>query len=114
MEPPSLRPPSTLAPAPLADLRLSSLASTPIASSYTFSAIGIIVSISASVLGPPCTLQPPPDDARVGCTVDIFVRTVDPMKEPLVTVNIVLSILAVDYPVDKLCFSLITFVPYTA
>ena len=66
MEPPSRRPPSTLAPAPLADLRLSSPASTPIASSYTFSAIGIIVSIIASVLGPPCTLQPPPDDARVG------------------------------------------------
>jgi len=34
--------------------------------------------------------------------VDIFVSTVDPMKEPpLVTANTVLSILAVDYPVDK-------------
>ncbi|XP_038691279.1 probable cellulose synthase A catalytic subunit 5 [UDP-forming] [Tripterygium wilfordii] len=34
--------------------------------------------------------------------VDIFVTTVDPTKEPpLVTANTVLSILAVDYPVDK-------------
>ncbi|MCO5583231.1 hypothetical protein L7F22_037139 [Adiantum nelumboides] len=38
--------------------------------------------------------------------VDVFVSTVDPMKEPpLVTANTVLSILAVDYPVDKVsCF----------
>ncbi|GAV63561.1 Cellulose_synt domain-containing protein [Cephalotus follicularis] len=36
------------------------------------------------------------------CPVDIFVSTVDPLKEPpLVTANTVLSILAVDYPVDK-------------
>ncbi|CAA7406931.1 unnamed protein product [Spirodela intermedia] len=35
-------------------------------------------------------------------SVDIFVSTVDPLKEPpLVTANTVLSILAVDYPVDK-------------
>ncbi|KAE8728997.1 putative cellulose synthase A catalytic subunit 2 [Hibiscus syriacus] len=34
--------------------------------------------------------------------VDIFVSTVDPLKEPpLVTANTVLSIFAVDYPVDK-------------
>lgn len=34
--------------------------------------------------------------------VDIFVTTVDPMKEPpIVTANTVLSILAVDYPVEK-------------
>ena len=34
--------------------------------------------------------------------VDIFVTIVDPLKEsPLVTTNTVLSILAVDYPVDK-------------
>lgn len=34
--------------------------------------------------------------------VDIFVSTVDPLKEPpIVTANTVLSILAVDYPVDK-------------
>uniref|UniRef100_A0A6N2L0N6 Cellulose synthase n=1 Tax=Salix viminalis TaxID=40686 RepID=A0A6N2L0N6_SALVM len=34
--------------------------------------------------------------------IDIFVSTVDPMKEPpIVTANTVLSILAVDYPVDK-------------
>ncbi|KMT18829.1 hypothetical protein BVRB_2g029350 [Beta vulgaris subsp. vulgaris] len=34
--------------------------------------------------------------------VDIFVSTVDPMKEPpLVTANTILSIMAVDYPVDK-------------
>ncbi|XP_050212468.1 cellulose synthase A catalytic subunit 5 [UDP-forming]-like [Mercurialis annua] len=34
--------------------------------------------------------------------VDIFVSTVDPMKEPpLITANTVLSILAVDYPVEK-------------
>ncbi|KAJ8762106.1 hypothetical protein K2173_007188 [Erythroxylum novogranatense] len=34
--------------------------------------------------------------------IDIFVSTVDPMKEPpLVTANTVLSILAVDYPVDR-------------
>lgn len=35
-------------------------------------------------------------------SVDIFVSTVDPMKEPpLITANTVLSILAVDYPIDK-------------
>jgi cellulose synthase/poly-beta-1,6-N-acetylglucosamine synthase-like glycosyltransferase len=34
--------------------------------------------------------------------VDIFVSTVDPLKEtPLVTENTVMSILIVDYPVDK-------------
>lgn len=34
--------------------------------------------------------------------VDFFVSTVDPLKEPpLVTANTVLSILAVDYPVNK-------------
>nr|APU87545.1 CesA5 [Plantago ovata] len=36
--------------------------------------------------------------------VDVFVSTVDPLKEPpLITANTVLSILAVDYPVDKVC-----------
>ncbi|KAK3028984.1 LOW QUALITY PROTEIN: hypothetical protein RJ639_038187 [Escallonia herrerae] len=36
------------------------------------------------------------------CPVDIYVSTVDPLKEPpLVTVNTVLSILAADYPTDK-------------
>ncbi|KAK6940041.1 Cellulose synthase [Dillenia turbinata] len=35
-------------------------------------------------------------------SIDIFVSTVDPAKEPpLITANTVLSILAVDYPVDK-------------
>ncbi|PIA41165.1 hypothetical protein AQUCO_02300159v1 [Aquilegia coerulea] len=35
--------------------------------------------------------------------IDIFVSTVDPSKEPpLITANTVLSILAVDYPVDKI------------
>ncbi|KAA8537922.1 hypothetical protein F0562_027498 [Nyssa sinensis] len=34
--------------------------------------------------------------------IDIFVSTVDPMKEPpLITANTVLSILSVDYPIDK-------------
>ncbi|KAJ0959665.1 hypothetical protein J5N97_000683 [Dioscorea zingiberensis] len=34
--------------------------------------------------------------------IDIFVSTVDPLKEPpLITANTVLSILAVDYPVNK-------------
>jgi cellulose synthase A len=34
--------------------------------------------------------------------VDVFVSTVDPMKEPpIVTANTILSILAVDYPVEK-------------
>lgn len=42
--------------------------------------------------GEPCQLAP----------VDFFVSTVDPMKEPpLITANTVLSILAVDYPVEK-------------
>lgn len=49
--------------------------------------------------------------------IDIFVSTADPEKEPpLVTANTVLSILAVDYPVEKLaCYlsddggSLVTF-----
>ncbi|KAL8536234.1 hypothetical protein ACS0TY_011748 [Phlomoides rotata] len=51
-------------------------------------------------------------------SVDIFVSTVDPSKEPpLVTANTVLSILAVDYPADKVsCYvsddgaSILTFV----
>ncbi|KAK1371592.1 Cellulose synthase [Heracleum sosnowskyi] len=35
-------------------------------------------------------------------SIDIFVSTVDPLKEPpLITANTILSILAVDYPVDK-------------
>lgn len=34
--------------------------------------------------------------------VDVFVSTADPEKEPpLVTANVLLSVLAVDYPVDK-------------
>jgi len=34
--------------------------------------------------------------------VDVFVSTVDPLKEPpIITANTVLSILSVDYPVDK-------------
>lgn len=42
--------------------------------------------------GEPCQLA----------AVDFFVSTVDPMKEPpLITANTVLSILAVDYPVEK-------------
>lgn len=42
--------------------------------------------------GKPCELS----------DIDIFVSTVDPMKEPpLITANTVLSILAVDYPVEK-------------
>ncbi|KAM0969145.1 hypothetical protein ACFX13_017705 [Malus domestica] len=37
------------------------------------------------------------------CPVDVFVSTVDPMKEPpLNTANTVLSILSMDYPVDKI------------
>ncbi|CAN6688720.1 unnamed protein product [Malus baccata var. baccata] len=36
--------------------------------------------------------------------VDVYVTTVDTAKEPpLITANTVLSILAVDYPVDKIC-----------
>jgi len=36
--------------------------------------------------------------------VDVYVSTVDPLKEPpIITANTVLSILAVDYPVDKVC-----------
>ncbi|CAI0475977.1 unnamed protein product [Linum tenue] len=42
--------------------------------------------------GEPCELAP----------VDFFVSTVDPLKEPpLITANTVLSILALDYPVEK-------------
>ena len=34
--------------------------------------------------------------------VDVFVSTADPQKEPpLVTANVILSVLAVDYPIDK-------------
>ncbi|CAN6554091.1 hypothetical protein ACFX13_004072 [Malus domestica] len=44
--------------------------------------------------GEPNTLSP----------VDVYVSTVDPLKEPpIITANTVLSILAVDYPVDKIC-----------
>ncbi|KAL5996936.1 Cellulose synthase A catalytic subunit 4 [UDP-forming] [Asimina triloba] len=36
------------------------------------------------------------------CPVDVFVSTVDPLKEPpIITANTVLSILSVDYPVEK-------------
>ncbi|KAF3324510.1 cellulose synthase A catalytic subunit 4 [Carex littledalei] len=41
-------------------------------------------------------------DESALAAVDFFVSTVDPLKEPpLITANTVLSILAVDYPVDK-------------
>jgi cellulose synthase A len=41
-------------------------------------------------------------DGSALAAVDFFVSTVDPLKEPpLITANTVLSILAVDYPVDK-------------
>ena len=37
------------------------------------------------------------------CAVDMYVSTVDPAKEPpLTTANTILSILAMDYPVDKI------------
>lgn len=49
--------------------------------------------------------QPSPDNPRGQSDlpgVDVFVSTADPEKEPpLVTANTILSILAVDYPVDK-------------
>ncbi|KAJ4749713.1 Cellulose synthase [Rhynchospora pubera] len=41
-------------------------------------------------------------DGSALAAVDFFVSTVDPLKEPpLITANTVLSILSVDYPVDK-------------
>ncbi|XP_058076287.1 probable cellulose synthase A catalytic subunit 2 [UDP-forming] isoform X2 [Magnolia sinica] len=44
----------------------------------------------------------PPGKKRQLACIDVFVSTADPLKEPpLVTVNSVLSILSVDYPVDK-------------
>ena len=34
--------------------------------------------------------------------VDVFVSTADPQKEPpLVTANVILSVLAVNYPIEK-------------
>ncbi|OIV97226.1 hypothetical protein TanjilG_27209 [Lupinus angustifolius] len=43
------------------------------------------------------------DEPNMLAPVDVFVSTVDPMKEPpLVTANTVLSILAMDYPVEKI------------
>jgi cellulose synthase A len=48
-----------------------------------------------------CRFEPEGKPSQLSA-VDIFVSTVDPLKEPpLVTANTVLSILAVDYPVDK-------------
>jgi cellulose synthase A len=42
--------------------------------------------------------------------VDFFVSTVDPLKEPpIITANTVLSILAVDYPVDRNGASMLCF-----
>jgi cellulose synthase A len=36
------------------------------------------------------------------CPIDIFVTTTDPLKEPpIVTANSVLSVLAIDYPAEK-------------
>ncbi|TQE09803.1 hypothetical protein C1H46_004577 [Malus baccata] len=52
------------------------------------------LSIRFKCEGEPNTLPP----------VDVYVTTVDPVKEPpIITANIVLFILAVDYPVDKIC-----------
>ncbi|CAI7913683.1 unnamed protein product [Closterium sp. NIES-54] len=45
--------------------------------------------------------EKPNEDSQLA-PVDLFVSTVDPLKEPpLTTANTLLSILAVDYPVDK-------------
>ncbi|KAL1326319.1 hypothetical protein HN51_036392 [Arachis hypogaea] len=45
----------------------------------------------------------PADKPNMLSPIDIFVTTVDPTKEPpLVTANTVLSILALDYPADKI------------
>ncbi|XP_058076290.1 probable cellulose synthase A catalytic subunit 2 [UDP-forming] isoform X4 [Magnolia sinica] len=49
-----------------------------------------------------CLRYNPPGKKRQLACIDVFVSTADPLKEPpLVTVNSVLSILSVDYPVDK-------------
>jgi len=43
------------------------------------------------------------DEPNMLAPIDVFVSTVDPLKEPpLVTANTVLSILAMDYPVEKI------------
>ncbi|OAY72481.1 Cellulose synthase A catalytic subunit 5 (UDP-forming), partial [Ananas comosus] len=43
-----------------------------------------------------------PGEPSEVASIDVFIGTVDPMKEPpLVTSNTVLSILAIDYPVEK-------------
>lgn len=47
-----------------------------------------------------------PSDGRPSllAAVDVYVSTVDPLKEPpIITANTVLSILSVDYPTDRLC-----------
>jgi len=45
--------------------------------------------------------------------VDVFVSTADPEKEPpLVTANTILSILAADYPIEKLsCYMVVPYSP---
>ncbi|KAL2643114.1 hypothetical protein R1flu_010701 [Riccia fluitans] len=50
------------------------------------------------------SLRYEPDEQPSGlASVDVYVSTVDPLKEPpLVTANTVLSILSVDYPVEKI------------
>lgn len=54
-----------------------------------------------SNLGHVCRYEKEGEPSQLA-NVDIYVSTVDPTKEPpLVTANTVLSILAVDYPVDK-------------
>ena len=58
--------------------------------------------LSSPVLlsSPPFSYEPP----GLPCLlphVDVFVSTADPLKEPpLVTANVLLSVLAVDYPTD--------------
>ncbi|KAL0438260.1 UNVERIFIED_CONTAM: Cellulose synthase A catalytic subunit [UDP-forming] [Sesamum latifolium] len=64
----------------------------PVNDAYGLWLTSIICEIWYEKEGKPSELAP----------VDVFVSTVDPMKEPpLITANTVLSILAVDYPVDK-------------
>ncbi|KAL9251408.1 Cellulose synthase A catalytic subunit 3 [UDP-forming]-like protein [Drosera capensis] len=79
----------------------------PVTNAYALWLLSVICEIWYDREGEPSQLA----------AVDIFVSTVDPLKEPpLVTANTVLSILAVDYPVDKVsCYvsddgaSLLTF-----
>ncbi|KAJ0551440.1 putative cellulose synthase (UDP-forming) [Helianthus annuus] len=64
--------------------------------------MGIFIRVKLGLVQNHCNRYDQEGEPSQLAAVDIFVSIMDPLKEPpLVTANTVLSILAVDYPVDK-------------